>query len=100
MKLEKEEGRGVESSKEEQSDGVVDSITEPSSVKASSTATKTCPSSSTPHESPEAAASQCEIVRLSEALRKLNTISSFLNVLTLMALTWHLVHLGQLLSRI
>nr|XP_027091300.1 uncharacterized protein LOC113712189 [Coffea arabica] len=100
MKLEKEEGRGVEISKEEQSDGVVDSITEPSSVKASSTATKTSPSSSTPHERPEAAASQCEIVRLSEALRKLNTISSFLNVLTLMALTWHLVHLGQLLSRI
>ncbi|XP_043714886.1 uncharacterized protein LOC122663265 [Telopea speciosissima] len=32
---------------------------------------------------------------MNQRLKKLNTQSSFLNVLTLMALTWHLVELGQ-----
>ncbi|XP_041017648.1 uncharacterized protein LOC121259909 [Juglans microcarpa x Juglans regia] len=35
------------------------------------------------------------IVRLNDKLKKLNTYSSFLNILTLMALSWHLVYLGQ-----
>ncbi|KAK8260825.1 hypothetical protein V6Z12_D13G144300 [Gossypium hirsutum] len=36
--------------------------------------------------------------RLNVRLKKLNTNSSMLNILTLMALTWHLVYLGQRLT--
>lgn len=94
MKLEKEEGRGIESSTAEPTARVVDSITEPLAAKAPSTTTTTAPSS-TPQERPEDAAAKSELLRLTEALKKLNSYSSFLNVSTLMALTWHLVHLGQ-----
>ncbi|KAE8693507.1 subtilisin-like protease-like [Hibiscus syriacus] len=38
------------------------------------------------------------MVRLNERLKKLNTNSSVLNILTLMALIWHLVYLGQRLT--
>ncbi|XP_021896051.1 uncharacterized protein LOC110813286 [Carica papaya] len=38
------------------------------------------------------------IVRLKERLKKLNSYSSLLNILTLMALTWHLVYLSQRLN--
>ncbi|XP_039002403.1 uncharacterized protein LOC120128853 [Hibiscus syriacus] len=38
------------------------------------------------------------MVRLNMRLKKLNTNSSVLNILTLMALTWHLVYLGQRLT--
>ncbi|MBA0746247.1 hypothetical protein Gogos_008783 [Gossypium gossypioides] len=38
------------------------------------------------------------MVRLNERLKKLNTKSSLLNVVTLMALTWHLVYLAHHLS--
>ncbi|GER27523.1 late embryogenesis abundant protein [Striga asiatica] len=43
----------------------------------------------------EEIAAKAELARLSEKLRGLNSYSSFLNVLTLMSLTWHLVHLGH-----
>lgn len=38
-----------------------------------------------------------ETVGLSGTLQRLNSYSSFLNVMTLMSLTWHLVHLSKLL---
>ncbi|XP_038996452.1 uncharacterized protein LOC120121044 [Hibiscus syriacus] len=38
------------------------------------------------------------MARLNERLKKINTNSSVLNILTLMALTWHLVYLGQRLT--
>ncbi|PKA62533.1 hypothetical protein AXF42_Ash009420 [Apostasia shenzhenica] len=44
----------------------------------------------------EAAAS--EMVIASKRLKRLNSYSSFLNVLSLMGLSWHLVHLAQLLD--
>lgn len=43
----------------------------------------------------EQVAARAQIVELSERLKKLNAYSSFLNILTLMHLTWHLVYLGQ-----
>ncbi|KFK41626.1 hypothetical protein AALP_AA2G152200 [Arabis alpina] len=39
-----------------------------------------------------------KLENLSERLSKLNTYSSWLNILTLMSLTWHFVHLGQRLG--
>ncbi|CAM8998952.1 unnamed protein product [Rhodiola kirilowii] len=39
--------------------------------------------------------SQDRIVFLSQSLKKLNSQSSLVNVLSLMSLTWHLVHLSQ-----
>ncbi|KAK9270299.1 hypothetical protein L1049_025877 [Liquidambar formosana] len=90
MKVEKEEGRGKDGFSAEPS-----RVVEPPS-----TATKT--STTTPAT---AAASQVSerleqmvksrIVKLNERLKKLNSYSSFLNILTLMALSWHLVYLGQ-----
>ncbi|XVF73987.1 hypothetical protein PTKIN_Ptkin13bG0025800 [Pterospermum kingtungense] len=81
MKMEKEEGRGRD-----------DLVAEPPSV-TNSAATKT---KETP--SPEQEVVMNRIARLNERLKKLNTKSSLLNVLTLMALTWHLVYLGQRLN--
>ncbi|KAG6431977.1 hypothetical protein SASPL_103549 [Salvia splendens] len=43
----------------------------------------------------EAAAARSQIIQLSQTLERLNSYSSFLNALTLVSLTWHLVHLGQ-----
>lgn len=43
----------------------------------------------------EEAAARSQIIQLSQTLEKLNSYSSFLNALTLVSLTWHLVHLGQ-----
>jgi len=39
-----------------------------------------------------------KLEQLSERLSKLNTYSSWLNILTLMSLTWHFVYLGQRLG--
>lgn len=43
----------------------------------------------------EQVAARAQIVELSDRLKKLNAYSSFLNILTYMHLTWHLVYLGQ-----
>ncbi|XP_047980578.1 uncharacterized protein LOC125222146 [Salvia hispanica] len=43
----------------------------------------------------EEAAARSQIIQLSQTLERLNSYSSFLNALTLVSLTWHLVHLGQ-----
>lgn len=39
-----------------------------------------------------------KLEKLSERLSKLNTYSSWLNILTLLGLTWHFVYLGQRLG--
>ncbi|XWS23398.1 hypothetical protein CRYUN_Cryun28dG0010700 [Craigia yunnanensis] len=89
MKMEKEEGRGRDDFVAEGS-----RATEPPSVtNPAATKTREAPS-------PGATCSEQEVVksriaRLNKRLKKLNTNSSLFNVLTLMALTWHLVYLGQ-----
>lgn len=46
----------------------------------------------------EEAVARSEISHLSRTLERLNSYSSFLNALTLVSLTWHLVYLGQRLN--
>ena len=99
MKLEKEEGRDKESSTTAELNArLVDSVNEPEITRAaaaSQTTTTPATAAAQIEERPEDAAYRAELVRLSQKLKNLNSVSSFLNVLTLMALTWHLVHLGH-----
>lgn len=83
MKSEKEEGR-------ERVDPV-------SVIPARGTAaaeTIATPPASTP-EKQDLEKVNSRIVKSNERLKKLNAYSSLLNILTLVALTWHLVYLGQ-----
>lgn len=84
MKMEKEEGRGR--GREELAD-------DPTAASTTTSTTAAAPSSVPEGSEKEVIRSQ--IGRLNDRLKKLNTYSSFLNILTLMALTWHLVYLGQ-----
>lgn len=89
MKMEKEEGRGREELTGEPSRV---SEAQPVADAAASTTTSTV----------AAARAEEEVVRsrigkLNDRLKKLNSYSSFLNILTLMALNWHLVYLAHLL---
>ncbi|KAL3641423.1 hypothetical protein CASFOL_016391 [Castilleja foliolosa] len=86
MKKEKEEGKGKEGS------GLVAEVAGRGGL---STAEVGGRLEKEDEEKTAAAKAKFEMVRLSEKLQKLNSYSSFLNVLTLMSLTWHLVHLGQ-----
>lgn len=101
MKLEKEEGRGMESPTAGATiNRGVDSVPEQPSSDRSATTTPVTFAPSAPQEKRGDAAAgdaKSEMVRLSETLKMLNSYSSLLNILTLMALTWHLVHLGQIL---
>ncbi|KAL3845653.1 hypothetical protein ACJIZ3_003056 [Penstemon smallii] len=96
MKKEKEEGREKEghTTTDNATVGGVDSIGE---IAGRVTTTMKEGGKEKPEE---VAAAKSEIIRLSEVLRRLNSYSSFLNVLTLMSLTWHLVHLGQRLHTV
>ncbi|KAK3002514.1 hypothetical protein RJ639_021674 [Escallonia herrerae] len=91
MKMEKEEGRGTHGLDHAEPSGSVNRSTEPETCMASST---------TGAGRQEDAAKKSQIIRMNEILKKLNTYSSFLNVLTLMALTWHLAYLGQRLHSV
>ncbi|XP_073146982.1 uncharacterized protein [Henckelia pumila] len=95
MKMEKEEGRGKES--EVDKDPSVRNI-EPATETLARGAVGSRGSveeKQTDTAAATAAAAKAEMVRMSEMLRRLNSYSSFLNVVTLMSLTCHLVYLGQ-----
>jgi hypothetical protein len=103
MKVEKEEGRGRGIS-----DIVEPAITATGLASVITTTTTTATGSSgsfgttkstsqTDMRNEEAAAEN-KLRRLSIRLRWWNSYSSLVNVLTLMALTWHLVHLARLMS--
>ncbi|GFZ09722.1 late embryogenesis abundant protein (LEA) family protein [Actinidia rufa] len=83
MKLEKEEGRGMV-------DPVADTAATPEGHTGTSS---TLPA--TPEKPDDQEEVKSRLVELSVALKKLNAYSSYLNILTLMALTWHLVYLAQ-----
>ncbi|URE24231.1 Transmembrane protein 205 [Musa troglodytarum] len=94
MKIEKEEGRGRD---------MADVMAEPpvmASAPAGTTTTTTA-AAATRARATSAAASveqdgeKCGLVHLNRRLKKLNTYSSFLNLLTLMSLSWHQVHLAR-----
>lgn len=79
MKVEKEEGRG--SSGElpaEQQTTAADPA--PTTVEA---------------EPPEQEAARNKVILLKGRLKKLNTLSSFLNIVSLMSLSWHVYYLAQ-----
>ncbi|KAL3353880.1 hypothetical protein AABB24_018518 [Solanum stoloniferum] len=92
LKLEKEEGRGSHIfTVEPSSTRGVESVLDPTKT------TTTKPAEKSPEQS-AAEVVKPQVVKLSQKLKKLNSYSSFLNVLTLMALTHHLVHLTQILD--
>ena len=80
LKVEKEEGKGIE-----------DIAAEPRDANDNPPAVTT----STATQVVEREAVKSRIVGLNKRLKKLNSYSSLLNLLTLMALTWHLVYLSQ-----
>ncbi|KAL5216832.1 hypothetical protein ABZP36_008233 [Zizania latifolia] len=109
IKMEKEEGKGRDMA----------DIVDPPVVNAA-TATTTTTTTTVPTAAPAARrpsdgsattgtatkppppadtlSSKSRMLRLSQRLKKLNSYSSLCNVLTLMALTWHLVHLARRLQ--
>ncbi|XP_020571552.1 uncharacterized protein LOC110018550 [Phalaenopsis equestris] len=93
MKLEKEEGR--------RSDLRADGGAEPAEVVASSLAPTSSIDLEQKAKRSETTAQETlhsKMLRASKTLGRLNAISSFLNVLSLMALGWHLVYLAQRLG--
>uniref|UniRef100_A0A9I9DQN0 TMEM205-like domain-containing protein n=1 Tax=Cucumis melo TaxID=3656 RepID=A0A9I9DQN0_CUCME len=81
LKIEKEEGRGIEDIGREETVNVIDN--------------SPAITSSTPTQIVDREVVKSRIVGLNKRLKKLNSYSSLLNLLTLMALTWHLVYLSQ-----
>ncbi|WOL11856.1 hypothetical protein Cni_G20620 [Canna indica] len=83
MKVEKEEGRGRD---------MADVIGEPAvaSTPSSAAASKM----TTKVASVEQDGVKSEMAQLNRKMKRLNSYSSFINVLTLMSLSWHLVHLA------
>ncbi|KAK7404215.1 hypothetical protein VNO78_04906 [Psophocarpus tetragonolobus] len=75
IKIEKEEGRGMTRAR---------SPSDPIDKEPSTTADQD--------------AVRSRIIKLNDKLKKLNSSSSFLNILNLMSLTWHLVYLAQQLN--
>ncbi|THG18264.1 hypothetical protein TEA_017208 [Camellia sinensis var. sinensis] len=92
MKIEKEEGRV--SLNINTSSKAADRVVEPT-VKPARASTP--PSMTRMPERAEQEVGKSRVVVLNARLKKLNTYSSFLNALTLMVLSWHLVYLSQLL---
>ncbi|XP_058088409.1 uncharacterized protein LOC131235288 [Magnolia sinica] len=105
LKLEKEEGKGGD---------ISDMVVEPV-VTADTTTTTTAGSAgnvgvnatmftatatataTTPGRAAQQEVVKLRAVKLSRRLKNLNAYSSFLNIMTLMSLTWHVVHLGKCL---
>ncbi|XP_038987009.1 LOW QUALITY PROTEIN: uncharacterized protein LOC103719958 [Phoenix dactylifera] len=89
MKVMKEEGRGRD---------MADVLVEPASATATTTTAAATPTSTAFGVARTTVTVDQEVVKsrmvkLNKRLKMLNNYSSFLNVLTLMGLTWHLVHL-------
>ncbi|KAL2893525.1 putative G-protein coupled receptor Mth-like 2 [Bienertia sinuspersici] len=97
MKLEKEEGRGRDkdhvSAPTRMIDTVVDDTTSPAPT-ATTTAT-TEPTTTTLAAKAAEDEAKTKLGKLDNRLKKLNSYSSLLNIMTLMGLTWHLVYLSQ-----
>lgn len=89
----KEEGKGKDEHATEPCGTAVDSTAE--TAGRGSSGVTTAATQGATQEKREEAAAKSQIIRLSETLQRLNSYSSFLNVSTLVFLTWHLFHLGQ-----
>lgn len=87
MKVEKEEGRGID---------MADATTaEPGPATSKKPSTSRAPATTMKVAGDEQQGAKSELVQLNGKLRRLNTFSSFLNILALMSLSWHLVHLAR-----
>ncbi|KAL4389945.1 hypothetical protein HN51_010882 [Arachis hypogaea] len=99
MKLEKEEGRGREDMTGERpitEEHQHHSTTDPNEIGTNAATTPVSASgAATTTVGAEQDAFRSKILKLNEKLKKLNSYSSILNILTLMFLTWHLVYLAQ-----
>ncbi|XP_068658188.1 late embryogenesis abundant protein At3g53040-like [Aristolochia californica] len=105
LKLEKEEGRGRD---------IADMVAEPVHTTTTTTTNTASPAetrggTTTAFSAPSTTATtirerethetaKSRVVKLNRRLKSFNTYSSFLNVLTLMGLSWHLVYLAQRLQ--
>ncbi|XLR14095.1 hypothetical protein S83_042033 [Arachis hypogaea] len=98
MKLEKEGGRRREDMTGERSiteeNHQHHSTTDPNEI-GTNGATTPASGAATTTLGAEQDAFRSKILKLNEKLKKLNSYSSILNILTLMFLTWHLVYLAQ-----
>ncbi|GAV84578.1 DUF4149 domain-containing protein [Cephalotus follicularis] len=93
MKIEKEEGRGRESYEAKSTRGDESHpVADPSATTTTDTARSEIPFPG--QDSSDQEVTKARIVRLSNKLKMLNYYSSFLNIMSLMVLTWHLVYLG------
>ncbi|XP_015576426.2 uncharacterized protein LOC8283246 [Ricinus communis] len=92
LKIEKEEGRGRENLAAESNKGEQEQLLR--DVPAA-TAAGAAEATTATRENTEQQETKSRMVRLNE---RLNSCSSFLNVVTLMSLTWHLVYLSQCLK--
>ncbi|XP_049360278.1 uncharacterized protein LOC125824976 [Solanum verrucosum] len=95
MKLEKEEGKGKDVFDIEPSTRNVDAVRDPTGTKTGKT-TSNEPLETQQELSEGAIRERPQVEILSQKLKKLNLMSSFLNVLTLIGLTSHLFHRSQL----
>lgn len=96
LKLEKEEGKGKDVFDVEPSTSGVDVFNDPTGIRTGKIATHE-PIETQQELSEGTARLKPQVERLSRRLKKLNVVSSFLNTLTLMGLSYHLVYLSQLL---
>ncbi|XP_049410382.1 uncharacterized protein LOC125873497 [Solanum stenotomum] len=95
MKLEKEKGKGKDVFDIEPSTRNVDAVRDPTGTKTGKT-TSNEPLETQQELSEGAIRERPQVEILSQKLKKLNLLSSFLNVLTLIGLTSHLFHRSQL----
>ncbi|OMP09903.1 hypothetical protein COLO4_05030 [Corchorus olitorius] len=95
MKMEKEQGRGRDDFTAE-AEGA--NPTEPPIVADPAATAKTREAAAATAAAEQEVVVKSRMARLNERLKKLNSISSLVNVLTLMALTCHLVYLAHRLS--
>ncbi|KAL2467595.1 Late embryogenesis abundant protein (LEA) family protein [Forsythia ovata] len=99
MKKEKEEGRAKDGFTTKPSSTVVDSVAD-SAIGGTNGGKITLPRDAAQERLKEGAAARSQMIKLTETLKRLNSYSSFLNVVTLMFLTCHLVYLGHKLNTV
>lgn len=99
MKMEKEEGRGIDSLSAPTTARVtaVREVTDAPAADPTPTATTTT-NATLPEPQPVKDETESKVSKLDHRLRQLNSLSSLLNIATLMGLTWHLMYLGDRLA--
>lgn len=102
MKMEKEEGRGREDISTVERDRTEEHLSSPDPKRsyAATTANVVTEGTESAAQRKDNEVVRAKIMKLNNKLKKLNSYSSFLNILNLMSLTWHLVYLAQNMHQI